>query len=232
MWHLILWSTWAGGVHMGSNYSELRRRVILDAESEEWLSFLRGAEIDIAVTRLHKWLLRVALSEAHRRSVHSLIKGPELEDIAHQAAADAAMSIMDKLATFRGESRFTTWAYRFVINEVSHKLSRHHWRNPIVHLEDEDWDRLPDRVGMDPGHYAVASELIGLVRHALDHALTDHQRKMFLAVVVHSVPLQAVAMEFGISRNAIYKVVFDARRKIRAFLVASGYLDQADAASF
>jgi len=207
-------------------------RLPLDPESEEWLAILREAEIDVAVARLHKWLLRAALSEAYRRSFQSLVKGPELEDIAHQAAADAAMSIMAKLSTFRGESRFTTWAYRFVVNEISDKLARHYWRHPLVHMQDEDWERLPDPVGTDPGHHAVAGELIGMVSHALDHALTDHQRKLFLAVVVNATPLRAVASEFGISRNAIYKVVFDARRKIRAFLMSNGYLDQADAGSF
>src|ERR1700745_2414739 len=70
---------------------------------------------------------------------------PEVEDLAYQATADALMAITGKLGQFRGESRFTTWAYRFVILEVSAKIGRHFWRRPGVPLDAEDWDRLPDR---------------------------------------------------------------------------------------
>ena len=58
------------------------------------------------------------------------------------------MAITAKLSQFRGESRFTTWAYRFVILEVSAKLGRHFWRRPDVRLAAEDWDRLPGRFGL------------------------------------------------------------------------------------
>jgi RNA polymerase sigma-70 factor (ECF subfamily) len=78
--------------------------------------------------------------------------GRELDDLAHQAAADAMLAILAKLGSFRGESRFTTWAYRFVVLEVSSKLGRHYWRrHPAEHLEAEDWDRLPDRLGVGSG---------------------------------------------------------------------------------
>jgi RNA polymerase sigma-70 factor, ECF subfamily len=82
------------------------------------------------------------------------ITGPELEDLAYQAAADAVMAITRKIGQFRGESRFTTWAYKFVILEVSDKIGRHFWQNPGVPLDAEDWDKLPDRFGFDPAHQA------------------------------------------------------------------------------
>ena len=97
----------------------------LDEESAEWLRRLaagEGAERAVAERELHATLVRIALSEVRRRSATTPVTGPELDDVAHQAAGDAMLAILAKLADFRGESRFLTWAYRFVILEVSSKL--------------------------------------------------------------------------------------------------------------
>jgi RNA polymerase sigma-70 factor (ECF subfamily) len=153
-------------------------------------------------------------------------------DLTYQAAADAMVAILAKLGTFRGESRFTTWAYRFVVLEVSAKLGRHYWRrHPAAVLEAQDWERLPDRFGVDPGEHVQRVQLVAAVRQAVDEVLTEHQRALFVAVVVNAVPLDALAECLGLSRNAIYKSVFDARRKIRAHLVAHGYLERTEAGS-
>lgn len=204
----------------------------LDEASAEWISTLSGAgsQRDAALTRLHGLLLRVAVHELRRRETSSGIGGAELDDLAHQAAADAMLAILDKLGSFRGESRFTTWAYRFVVLEVSNKLGRHYWRrHPVAALESEDWERLPDRFGVEPGAQAEQTELIDAVRRAVQETLTDHQRRLFTAVVINGVPLDAVVAGLELNRNAIYKAVFDARRKVRAFLVANGYLEERSA---
>src|SRR6202035_5420126 len=122
------------------------------AESAEWLRTLRGAgdQRERAVDRLHELPLRVARGEMRRRSGQHPINGPELDDRAHQAAADALLAIISKLDRFSGESRFTTWAYKFVILEVSTKLGRHYWRNPPVALDAGQGERLPDRRRADP----------------------------------------------------------------------------------
>ena len=88
---------------------------------DQWVAALGGdgAERDDAEARLHGALLRVARSELSRRHGQLNVSGPELDDLAHQAAADAMVAIMARLDQFRGESRFTTWAYKFVMFEVS-----------------------------------------------------------------------------------------------------------------
>ena len=123
-----------------------------DGESAEWLRTLgaTGSRREQALARLHELLLRVARAELRRRAARLRIAGPELDDLAHQAAADALLAITGKLGQFRGESRFTTWAYKFVIFEVSAKIGRHFWQRPTVPMEAEDWDKLPDRFGMGP----------------------------------------------------------------------------------
>jgi RNA polymerase sigma-70 factor (ECF subfamily) len=75
-------------------------------------------------------LLRAARREAARRGPRAQITGPELEDLACQAAGDALLAITRKAGQFRGESRFTTWAYKFVVFEVSAKIGRHFWHHP------------------------------------------------------------------------------------------------------
>ena len=199
----------------------------LDAESAEWFQALTGAsrQRDAALARLHGLLVRIAQSEAARRGPRLRITGPELEDLAYQAAADALVAITGKLGQFRGESRFTTWAYKFVIFEVSAKIGRHFWRHPAVPLDAEDWDRLPAQFGVDPAHQAEWGDLFAALRRAVDTELSPRQREIFVAIVLNEVPLDTLVIHLGSSRNAIYKMLFDARRKLRAALAANGYMD-------
>ena len=199
----------------------------LDPESAGWLSALTrtGPAREAALTRLHELLVRIAHAELRRRGPQPQITGPELDDLAYQAAADALLAITGKLGQFRGESRFTTWAYKFVVFEVSAKLGRHFWRRPMVPLGSEVWERLPDRFGFDPAQESEWRDLLAALRRAVDEELTPRQREVFVAIVVNDVPLDALAIQLGSNRNAIYKMVFDARRKLRAALAANGYLD-------
>jgi len=199
----------------------------LDPESAEWLRALAGtgAQREAALAQLHELLVRIARGEVRRRGPRLRITGPELDDLALQAAADALVAIIGKLGQFRGESRFTTWAYKFVMFEVSAKMGRHFWRHPDVPLDAEDWDRLPDRFGFDPAREAEWRDLLGALRRAVDEVLTARQRAVFVAIVLNGVPLDTLVLELASSRNAIYKALFDARRKMRAALAAKGYID-------
>jgi RNA polymerase sigma-70 factor, ECF subfamily len=200
----------------------------LDEESSAWLSRLAAAsgERQAAERELHARLVRIALAEVRRRSASTPVTGQELDDLAHQAAADAMLAMLAKLGDFRGESRFITWAYRFVILEVSSKLGRHYWRHPPVALDAGQWERLPDRFGIDPVRHAELAGMLAEVRRVVEDELTEHQRRVFMAIVVDGIPLDALAAQLGLRRNAIYKVIFDARRKIRRALAANGYLDE------
>lgn len=203
----------------------------LDAESARLLRDLRApaagpasANRDRAIAQLHALLLHAAHSEARRRGTRLRLSGPQLDDLAHDAAADAVLAILRKLPDFRGDSRFTTWAYKFVILEVSSKITRHVWQRPSTPLDTEHWDKLPSSLGMDPAEHAESLALRDALRRAVQDDLTPHQRQLFVAIVLGGVPLDVLVAQLGMSRNAIYKGLFDARRKIRASLVANGYL--------
>jgi RNA polymerase sigma-70 factor, ECF subfamily len=97
-----------------------------------------------------------------------------------------------------------------------------------VTFEKEDWERLPDRFGVDPGDHAARLKLMNAVSTAVDEVLTVHQRRVFIAIMVDGVPLEALAVKLGSNRNAIYKTVYDARRKLRGAVAANGYLSTAE----
>jgi RNA polymerase sigma-70 factor (ECF subfamily) len=203
--------------------------VPFDDASAQWLAELGadGPALDGAHARLHDLLLRAARAETNRRAGRLRLAGAEVDDLAHQAAADAMIAVLAKLATFRGESRFTTWAYKFVVFEVSAKIGRHFWtRQPTQPLDDSDWERLPERFGLLPEREAEWRELLAVFRHSVEHDLTERQRHVFKAIVLDSVPLDTLCVELDTNRNAIYKTLFDARRKLRATLVAKGHLQE------
>ena len=198
----------------------------ISSDSAEWVRALEGTGVaSEAALRLHAMLVRIARSEVRRRSHRLQISGPELDDVAHQAAADAMVAIIAKVSQFRGESRFTTWAYKFVIFEVSTKIGRHFWRHRTVAMDAEDWSQLPDRFGLDPARDSEWRELVESLHRAVDKVLTDRQRQIFVAIVLNAVPLDVLVLKLGSNRNAIYKTLFDARRKVRTALVAKGIVD-------
>jgi RNA polymerase sigma-70 factor (ECF subfamily) len=202
------------------------RQIGPDEASQSWLDGLRAQSPrhDQCVRELHALLLRVARREVNRRrALLGGASGPELDDLAHQAAGDALLSIIDNLGTYRGLSRFTTWAYRFVINHVSDKTRQHLWSGSRVTFDEADWDRLPDRLLASPYRQSEQRAQLYALRVAVDTQLTARQREVFVSVALNEMPIDVVALRLGSNRNAIYKTLFDARTKLRASLVEAGY---------
>ncbi|MEO3936423.1 sigma-70 family RNA polymerase sigma factor [Dermatophilaceae bacterium Soc4.6] len=202
---------------------------VLEIDSDaDWVPALRssapGARREQALAQLHARLVVIARGEVHRRNGTLRLTGPERDDVAQQAADDALLAVLTKLEQFRGESRFTTWAYAFVVREVSTKLARHFWRRPTAAMEPDDWERLPDRLGLGPAEAVEQRDLLAAVRTCVEDDLTHRQRVVFTAIVLAGRPLDEVVLDLDSNRNAIYKTMFDARRKIRAVLVAQGHL--------
>lgn len=201
-----------------------------DPESAAWVAALEredGPRYEEACVRLHALLVRIAMDDVLRRGPRYRIQGPELNDLAHQAADDALMRITLKIHDYRGDARFTTWAFRFVVLEVSSKLSRHFWRVPGTRFDTDEWAQLPDRTGRDPVSHWQARELAEAVQDAIETTLSVRQKQVFTAVVVKGIPLETLAGELETNRNALYKTMFDARRKLRDRLVAGGHLSAA-----
>jgi RNA polymerase sigma-70 factor (ECF subfamily) len=153
------------------------------------------------------------------------VRGEELEDIARQAADDALMAVLSKLAEFRGASRFTTWAYKFALLEAGVKLRRRAWQGREVLLEPETWSAFADRRG-SPQEALEGDEMMRALRSAIDGVLTPHQRAVFVALALGQVPIDVLAERLGTTRGALYKTLHDARRKLRRELAAAGYVEE------
>ncbi|HET6695170.1 MAG TPA: sigma-70 family RNA polymerase sigma factor [Gaiellaceae bacterium] len=195
-----------------------------DAETQEWLDALTGtgARRDEAVSRLHGLLLRAARFEVNRRKrVLPHLRGAELDDIAVQSADDALVSILARLSDFRGESRFTTWAYKFAIFEAAVALRRRAWQGREIPIEPERWPLVPSG-GPSPEAGTEQRELLAAISDGVREALTPHQRRVLVSVVLDDVPIDVLAERLGTTRGALYKTLHDARARLRADLEERG----------
>jgi RNA polymerase sigma-70 factor (ECF subfamily) len=198
--------------------------------SEDWLDSLRsrGPERDRAISELHALLLRATRFELRRRrAALSHVRGEELEDIALQAADDALMAVLAKLDTFSGASRFTTWAYKFALLEAGVKLRRRAWQGREVLLGPEAWPTFGDQRS-SAQDVLERSEFLSALKSAIDRALTDHQRDVFVALALNEVPIDVLAERLNSTRGALYKTLHDARRKLRRELGAEGFVEVGD----
>jgi len=186
----------------------------------DWVGALGvpGPARELALRDLHALLLRAARHQVWRMRTQ-LAAGEAVEDLANQAADDALLAILGKLHTFQGRSRFTTWAYKFAVLHAAVAVRRAAWRHREVHLDDTD---LLD-AGPSPAGYAEAADFVTAVHTAIGTALTPHQRRVVLALLVDDVPVDVLADRLGSSRNAVYKTLHDARVQLRAHLSAAGY---------
>jgi RNA polymerase sigma-70 factor, ECF subfamily len=192
---------------------------------EEWHVDLHapGARREEAVARLHGLLLRAARFEVFRRQ-GSLpqLSAVELEELAQEAAGDAAVSVLRRLGDFRGESSFRTWAYKFALLEAAVKVRRRAWLHREVMLEPAHWEGLA-QAGPGPHDEAENAALLEAVQDGIRTALTPRQRQVLVAVVLEGVPIDVLAERLGSNRNALYKVLHDARRRLRTHVAAAGF---------
>jgi RNA polymerase sigma-70 factor (ECF subfamily) len=201
-----------------------------DPDSLRWLERLRseGTRREESIAELHSLLLRAARHETRRRRGWlGGAAGPELDDLAHQAAADALVAVVDKLDTYRGASRFTTWAYKFVFNQVSLKMRRHIWSGRRVEFDNADWEGLPSRLA-SPEAGSEQQAQLAVLQRAVEEGLTERQRDVFVAVALNETPIDVVADRLNSNRGAIYKMLHDARMRLRTQLADAGHPLESD----
>jgi RNA polymerase sigma-70 factor (ECF subfamily) len=197
----------------------------LDAESRRWLQELAGtgAAHDEAVLRLHALLLRAARYEVgRRRRAMPFLRGDDYDDLAQQSADDALVAVLRKLDTFRGESRFTTWVYKFALYEAAVKLRRRAWQDRELTLQPDAWPAFAS-TAPSPGERLEEGELLAALRDAISERLSAHQREVLVAVTISGVPIDVLAERLNTTRGALYKTLHDARKKLRAELAVAGF---------
>jgi RNA polymerase sigma-70 factor, ECF subfamily len=197
----------------------------LDADSRRWLDelALEGHARDDAVLRLHELLLRAARHEvSRRRRMLPHLRGDDHDDLAQQAADDALVAVLAKLAEFRGDSRFTTWAYKFALYEAAVKLRRRAWQDRELPLRPDAWPTFASPA-LSPDEHLAESELLSALRAAIGEQLSAHQREVLVAVTLNGIPIDVLAERLNTTRGALYKTLHDARKKLRRVLAAQGF---------
>ncbi|MBN1261695.1 MAG: sigma-70 family RNA polymerase sigma factor [Anaerolineae bacterium] len=189
--------------------------------NEAWLSELRGPESAKALSDLHALLLR-GMGYALRRYD---VTEQDVEDFVQEAQ----LKILDNLDRFRGESRFTTWAHKIGIRVALTELRRRRWRD--VSLQDlespfeDEGDFTPailTHPAPSPEDQVTQQTLMALIFKLIQESLTDRQREAITAAVIHGMPLDELARKMNTKRNALYKLIYDARQRLKREVMDQG----------
>lgn len=198
----------------------------MDSESQRWVERLRPQSRgrDAAIAELREVMLRAARFEVRRRCDRlPQIRGGDQEDLAQQSAGDAMVAILSKLDDFRGQSTFTTWAYKFALYEAAATIRKRAWQGRELPLEAEEWAQVPDP-GPAPQGEVEMNDLLAAIREEIETSLTPRQREVLVALALNDVPIDVLAERLGTTRGALYKVLHDARKRLRAALVDRGMI--------
>ena len=187
--------------------------------NEAWLEALRSPDRDAALGQLRAILVRGLQAALARR-----VPG-HAEALAEDFAQEALVKILDSLDTFRGESRFTTWAQKIAVRLAFTELRRKRWQD--VSLQD-----LMPEGGPTPLAFATAEPgpaemtnlrlLVEQIQQIMQETLSERQRTALTAVMIREMPLEEVARRMGTNRNALYKLLHDARKRIKKELEKRG----------
>ena len=199
--------------------------------NEEWLRELEssGEGQAAAIADLRTYLLRAALYSLNQSHGDLAQLSPaEIEQLAEDCAQDALLAILKHLREFRGDSKFTTWAYKFAINIALVAARREGWKRVSLDqlLDNPDlpeWPIRDERMAIDPDRTALQSEVWAAMRDVIDHDLTERQRQVLKAMVFDEAPMDEIVHHLGSNRNAIYKLLHDARHKLKMHLEARGF---------
>jgi RNA polymerase sigma-70 factor (ECF subfamily) len=201
--------------------------------NEEWLHDLResGVEQEHAIADLQNILLRAVLY-IFNRNLHDLsaLARDDVLKLAEDCAQDAMIAILNHLSDFRGDSKFTTWAYKFAVNIALMTARRERWRGVSLDQwsssEDDtlfEWAALEKSPGPTLDQSAMQNEVSKIIQEVIQRDLTEKQRRVLIMMVFNEVPMDEVVRELGTNRNAVYKLLHDARRKLKSSLQSRGF---------
>ena len=181
-----------------------------------------GSQADIAGQHLRDRLVRAALVYLVRQRYPPVAFGSDdYASVAEDFAQEAFTIILDRLDSFRGQARFTTWAYRIVINLVADDLRRRVWRRQV--LEDgEAGQAAPDSRDVGPALTAERGLIWELIQRSIQEDLTPRQRHVLIGRYFADKPLVVLANEVAAEKDAVYKLLYDARRQLKRALLARG----------
>ena len=201
--------------------------------NQEWLHDLNahGEVQEAAILDLRNILLRAALYYFSRNlRDFAGLSHDEILQRAEDCAQNALISVLQHLPDFRGDSKFTTWAYKFAINIALMTARQEKWKGvSLDQLSDSGETTLSEWVIQDKGdgvtaeQSAIQGEVREIIRDVIEKDLTEKQRRVLLLMVFDEVPMDEVVRYLGANRNAVYKLLHDARSKLKSGLQVRGF---------
>jgi len=201
--------------------------------NDEWLYDLNasGAAQENALADLQGILLRAVLYLFNRNMGElSALARDDILHLAEDCAQEAVIAVLNHLSDFRGDSKFTTWAYKFGINIGLMAARRVRWKD--VSLDQlsfaengtfSEWIMQDKSSAVAPDQSAMQGEVRQVIREVIERDLTDRQRRVLLLMVFNEVPMDEVVRQLDTNRNAVYKMLHDARRKLKSGLQSRGF---------
>ncbi|MCA9895965.1 MAG: sigma-70 family RNA polymerase sigma factor [Anaerolineae bacterium] len=200
-------------------------------DNDQWLIDLTsaGEQQTSALNDLRERLKRsIYYYLSQERSDLRDLAQKELVTMAEDLSQDAVLRVMDNLDNFRGESRFTTWANKIAVRLAISELRRARYKDFSLDNLTSNGDFLSadaSIVGEAPPNPETAAErddVMGQIDAAMRESLTDRQYRALVAVAMHNVPMDVVAEQLDTNRNALYKLIYDARRNLKNHLESKG----------
>ena len=201
-----------------------------ERDNQAWLADLQGPERDAALADLRATLLRgLRFALANYASVGQA----HLEDFVQEAL----LKVLDNLDAFRGEARFTTWAQKIAVNVAFSELRRARWSDVSLDeiVQAQGIDFVPEMMidpAAPPDRQAMQRLFVETLQRLIATELTDKQRQALVAVRVRGMPLAEVARRMDSNRNAMYKLLHDARQKLKRAMEAEGLTPEEVLAAF
>src|SRR5574341_58869 len=196
-------------------------------DNQAWLADLRasGEQRDSALVDLSATLRRILPGALARwLSPEAGQFDAFLEDIIQETL----MRVLDRLESFEGRSQFTTWVYKIAIRISLNELRHRKWKEVSLDgLEEgnEPQEMPSERFASSDPHPESALErkdAMELVKRIFEEELTPRQRAAMMAISVKGVPMEIVAHRMGTNRNALYKMMHDARLRLKGRLEREG----------
>lgn len=194
----------------------------------DWLSDLRshGSPLEEAALADLRALILSSLPRALSPWLSS--SDPRFESLVEETAQETLLRVLSRLDTFEGRSQFTTWVYKIAVRVALSELRRQKWRNVSLDdlLEEKDDQPGQTRLEIDPAAgpetAAERADLLERVRRIIAEGLTDRQRTALVATGVRGMPPDEVARRMGMQPNALYKLIHDARLRLKRSLEHEG----------
>ena len=186
----------------------------MSRNNQDWVIELKSGK-DSTVSDLRAVLLR-NLRKALAN--HSQVDEAFLEDVIQ----DSILRIIDRVDQFAGRSQFVTWATSIAIRIAIGELRRSRWKDVSLNELAADTRIITQRMTESAADPLERREILESLQYLIQHDLTDRQRTALIAEL-KGMPQDEIARQLGSNRNAIYKLTHDARKKLKAGLLAAGY---------